>query len=42
MLQWPEGMPWPEFKEQLSAFAKDVMPAFTTQRTAAGVGDDND
>lgn len=29
VLQWPEGMPWLEFKEQLSIFAKDVMPAFT-------------
>ena len=40
ILQWPEGMPWPEFKEQLSSFAKDVMPAFSTQGTAAGVGND--
>ena len=29
VLQWPEGMPWPVYKEQLSRFAKDVMPAFT-------------
>ena len=29
VLQWPEGMPWHEFKEQLSVFAADVMPAFT-------------
>ena len=29
VLQWPEGMPWLEYKEQLSRFAKDVMPAFT-------------
>ena len=41
MLQWPEGMPWPEFRDQLSIFAKDVMPAFTTKGTAAGVGDGN-
>ena len=27
VLQWPEGMPWPMYKEQLSRFAKDVMPA---------------
>ena len=41
ILQWPEGMPWPEFRDQLSTFAKDVMPAFATQGTAAGVGDGN-
>ena len=29
VLQWPEGMPWHEFKEQLSVFAAEVMPAFT-------------
>lgn len=29
VLQWPEGMPWPVYKDQLSRFAKDVMPAFT-------------
>ena len=40
MLQWPEGMPWPMFKEQLSRFAKEVMPAFTGARTAASAGDD--
>ncbi|PKB79431.1 MAG: hypothetical protein BZY88_13395 [SAR202 cluster bacterium Io17-Chloro-G9] len=28
ILQWPEGMPWPEFREQLSLFAEGVMPAF--------------
>ncbi|MCH8107888.1 MAG: LLM class flavin-dependent oxidoreductase [Chloroflexi bacterium] len=28
ILQWPEGMPWPEFKEQLTLFAEEVMPAF--------------
>ena len=38
ILQWPEGMPWPEFKEQLSIFARDVMPAFT-QRESAPVAD---
>ncbi len=38
ILQWPEGMPWPEFKEQLSVFARDVMPAFT-QRESAPVAD---
>ena len=39
VLQWPEGMPWPEFKDQLSIFAKEVMPAFTGQRTVAGDSD---
>ena len=39
VLQWPEGMPWSEFKEQLSVFAKEVMPAFTGQRAAAVAGD---
>ena len=29
VLQWPESMPWPEFKDQLSRFANDVMPAFS-------------
>jgi len=28
ILQWPEGMPWLEFREQLTLFAGDVMPAF--------------
>ena len=28
ILQWPEGMPWLEFKEQLTLFAGEVMPAF--------------
>ena len=28
ILQWPEGMPWLEFREQLSLFAGEVMPAF--------------
>ena len=42
ILQWPEGMPWPEFRDQLSAFAEHVMPAFATQGTAAVVGDGND
>jgi alkanesulfonate monooxygenase SsuD/methylene tetrahydromethanopterin reductase-like flavin-dependent oxidoreductase (luciferase family) len=42
VLQWPEGMPWPEFKEQLSAFAREVMPAFTSRRAATVAGDDSD
>ena len=39
ILQWPEGMPWPEFKDQLSRFAAEVMPAFTERPAAAAVGD---
>ena len=39
ILQWPEGMPWAEFKDQLSVFAKEVMPAFTGQISAAAAGD---
>ena len=33
VLQWPEGMPWSEFREQLSIFAADVMPAFAGARS---------
>src|SRR5438128_3222096 len=29
MLQWPEGMPLREFKDQLRLVAREVMPAFT-------------
>jgi len=29
VLQWPEGMPWPEFQEQLTLFAEEVMPSFS-------------
>ena len=29
VLQWPEAMPWEMYKDQLSRFAKDVMPEFT-------------
>ena len=28
ILQWPEGMPWLEFRDQLTLFAGEVMPAF--------------
>ena len=28
VFQWPEGMPWLEFKDQLSIFAREVMPVF--------------
>ena len=31
ILQWPEAMPWEMYKDQLSRFAKDVMPEFTKQ-----------
>ena len=29
VLHWPEGMPWQEFKQQLTLFAEGVMPAFS-------------
>ena len=32
MIHWAEGIPPTEFKEQLRRFAKEVMPAFQTQR----------
>jgi hypothetical protein len=28
MFQWPEGMPWQEFQEQLRLLGEEVMPAF--------------
>ena len=28
ILHWPEGMPWPEFRDQLTLFDGEVMPAF--------------
>ena len=28
VLHWPEGMPWLEFRDQLTTFAQEVMPAF--------------
>ena len=42
VLQWPEGMPWPEFKDQLTQFSKEVMPAFAGSQLAAGAGGDSD
>jgi alkanesulfonate monooxygenase SsuD/methylene tetrahydromethanopterin reductase-like flavin-dependent oxidoreductase (luciferase family) len=39
VLQWPEGMPWPEFKDQLSTFAQEVMPVFSRERAATVGGD---
>ncbi|HSX77712.1 MAG TPA: LLM class flavin-dependent oxidoreductase [Candidatus Saccharimonadia bacterium] len=38
MLQWPEGMPLREFKEQLRLVAHEVMPAFTGATAAVGAG----
>ena len=38
MLQWPEGMPLREFKEQLRMVAREVMPAFTGATAATGAG----
>jgi alkanesulfonate monooxygenase SsuD/methylene tetrahydromethanopterin reductase-like flavin-dependent oxidoreductase (luciferase family) len=39
VLQWPEGMPWLEFRDQLTVFAKEVMPAFSEQPASASAGD---
>ena len=37
LIHWAEGMPPAEFKEQLTTFAREVMPAFpTAQLTTAG------
>jgi hypothetical protein len=36
MLQWPEGMPLREFKEQLRMVAGEVMPAFTGATATVG------
>ena len=29
VMHWPEGMPWGEFRQQLTLFAEGVMPAFS-------------
>ncbi len=34
VVQWPEGMPWLEYKEQLTRFAQEVMPHFTPGKVA--------
>jgi len=34
ILHWPEGMPWRQFREQLTMFAEGVMPAFTSRNEA--------
>ncbi len=31
-VQWPEGLPWREFKEQIELFAREVMPHFHPQQ----------
>jgi hypothetical protein len=38
VIQWPEGMPWAEYKDQLTRFAQEVMPHFTRRKAAAGAG----
>jgi len=40
ILHWPEGMPWKEFRDQLTTFAKEVMPAFSARSAATVAGDD--
>ena len=42
VLQWPEGMPWLEFKDQLTQFSQEVMPAFSGSELTAGIGGDSD
>ena len=37
VLQWPEGLPWPEFREQLDVFAREVMPHFQSEEVAEPV-----
>jgi alkanesulfonate monooxygenase SsuD/methylene tetrahydromethanopterin reductase-like flavin-dependent oxidoreductase (luciferase family) len=38
MLHWPEGLTPEEFKDQLRRFAKEVMPAFRTEREMRATG----
>jgi len=40
VLQWPEGMPWLEFKDQLTIFASEVMPAFQPTKSVITPADD--
>ena len=42
VLQWPEGMPWLEFKDQLTQFSQEVMPAFSGSELTSGIGGDSD
>ena len=37
VLQWPEGLPWSEFREQLELFAREVMPHFRSEEVAGPV-----
>ena len=38
IVQWPEGMPWAEFRDQLTLFAREVMPAFAASGEASVAG----
>jgi alkanesulfonate monooxygenase SsuD/methylene tetrahydromethanopterin reductase-like flavin-dependent oxidoreductase (luciferase family) len=38
VVQWPEGMPWLEYKEQLTRLGQEVMPHFTRRKAGAGAG----
>ena len=41
VLQWPEGLPWREYKEQIDIFAREVMPHFQPEgvvKPAAPIG----
>jgi alkanesulfonate monooxygenase SsuD/methylene tetrahydromethanopterin reductase-like flavin-dependent oxidoreductase (luciferase family) len=42
IVQWPEGMPWAEFRDQLTLFAREVMPAFTGSGEAPVAGPASD
>jgi alkanesulfonate monooxygenase SsuD/methylene tetrahydromethanopterin reductase-like flavin-dependent oxidoreductase (luciferase family) len=42
IVQWPEGMPWAEFRDQLTLFAREVMPAFTGSGEASVAGPASD
>ena len=37
ILHWPEGTPWPEFREQLDMFAREVMPHFSSSQSGSKV-----
>ncbi|MBM3943591.1 MAG: LLM class flavin-dependent oxidoreductase [SAR202 cluster bacterium] len=37
VFQWPEGMPWPEYRDQLTMLAQEVMPHFTRRRKSAAI-----
>jgi alkanesulfonate monooxygenase SsuD/methylene tetrahydromethanopterin reductase-like flavin-dependent oxidoreductase (luciferase family) len=42
IVQWPEGMPWAEFRDQLTLFAREVMPAFAGSGEASIAGPASD